>query len=181
MGSNPTPSATPDGAVSRRGGSGTTRRDPFRRLRPAPVGLTAADSCTSYAPGRPYADLLEPYRSVERQAHDDRPWVMANMVCGIDGSTAVDGRVGPLSTPTDAQLFLMMRELADVILVGASTVRQERYGRVQLDEEARARRVAAGRSPLPPIAVVSGSLAFDWDLPIFVDDDAGCRPGARSC
>jgi hypothetical protein len=49
-----------------------------------------------------HADLLALYAGVQRSAPDDQPWVLANMVCGIDGSTAIAGRVGALSTPAHA-------------------------------------------------------------------------------
>jgi riboflavin biosynthesis pyrimidine reductase len=50
------------------------------------------------------------------------------MVASLDGSTVVDGRSGGLSNPHDSEVFLTLRDLADVILVGAGTVRAERYG-----------------------------------------------------
>ncbi|MEZ5216517.1 MAG: dihydrofolate reductase family protein [Ilumatobacteraceae bacterium] len=50
------------------------------------------------------------------------------MVSSIDGGTAVEGRSGGLSTPADAELLQALRATADVVLVGASTVRSESYG-----------------------------------------------------
>lgn len=82
-------------------------------------------------------DALAPYANVERRPVDGRPWVLANMVCGLDGSTAMGGRVGALSSPTDRQLFVDLRSVADVVLVGAETVRRERYGPVVLSPERR--------------------------------------------
>ena len=104
------------------------------------------------------ADILAPYRQAERLARPGRCWVMANMVGGLDGTAAVGGRVGGLSDATDAELFRRMRSLADVVLVGAETVRRERYGPVRLAPEVREERARACRSPAPPIAVVSRSL-----------------------
>lgn len=118
-------------------------------------------------PSRTYQDALDPYAAVARAPLDDRPWVLANMVSGIDGSTAVAGRVGPLSTEADAALFRRLRGLADVVLVGASTVRQERYGPARLDDDLRAARVAAGHPAVPPIAVVTRSIDLDWSTPLF--------------
>ena len=103
-------------------------------------------------------DALAPYVHAERSPADGRPWVLSNMVCGLDGSTAIDGRVGELSAPADRQLFLDLRSVADVILVGAETARRERYGPVRLSEGRRARREAEGRPPVPRMAVVSRSL-----------------------
>jgi riboflavin biosynthesis pyrimidine reductase len=117
-------------------------------------------------------DVLAVYEAVDRRRTDGRPWVVANMVAGIDGTTAHGGRVGPLSGPADASLFRSLRAVADVVLVGAGTVRQERYGPVRLTEEQQASRAAAGRVPLPSVAIVSGSLDLDWELPVFT----GSRP-----
>ena len=50
------------------------------------------------------------------------------MVASLDGSTVVDGRSGALSNPNDSELFLTLRDLADVIVVGAGTARAEGYG-----------------------------------------------------
>jgi riboflavin biosynthesis pyrimidine reductase len=124
--------------------------------------------------------VLDPYLGVDRAPPDARPWVMANMVSGIDGSTAIDGRVGPLSTPPDAALFTRLRSLADVVLVGAATVRQERYGAVRLAPELQQRRVDEGRPALPPIAVVSRRLDFDWTTPLFTAT-AGPPPIILTC
>ena len=52
-----------------------------------------------------------------------RPWVLANMVAGIDGSVSIDGRTKEMSSTADRQLFHHLRTLADVILVGAGTMR----------------------------------------------------------
>jgi riboflavin biosynthesis pyrimidine reductase len=50
------------------------------------------------------------------------------MVASLDGSTVVDGRSGGLSSAADSEVLQTLRELADMILVGAGTVRAERYG-----------------------------------------------------
>lgn len=112
------------------------------------------------------ADALAPYAAVDRAA-GDRCWVLANMVGGLDGSAAVGGRVGALSGGTDAELFRRMRAVADVVVVGAETVRRERYGPARLPDADRAARTRAGRPPTPPIAVVTRSLHIDWGIPLF--------------
>ncbi|WP_432557526.1 pyrimidine reductase family protein [Granulicoccus sp. GXG6511] len=117
------------------------------------------------------SDLLAPY-AVPRVPPAGRAWTMANMVAGLDGTAAFGGRVGPLSDGPDVELFRLMRALADVVLVGAETVRKEGYGPVRLPESRQAARVAAGRTPLPPVAVVSRSLDLDWDTPLFTKAEA---------
>jgi riboflavin biosynthesis pyrimidine reductase len=75
------------------------------------------------------------------------------MVSSIDGATAVAGRSGGLSNPTDVELLAALRAAADVVLVGAGTVRAERYG-------------APRRNGLR-IAVVTRTGRVDADSPLF--------------
>jgi len=117
-------------------------------------------------------DPAECYRSDERPAPPDRPWVLVNMVASIDGAIAVDGRSGGLSSAADKVVFHTLRALADVVLVGAGTVRAEDYGPVRLDPDDVARRQAEGRPPHPLLAVVSGRLALDPDARLFADPEA---------
>ncbi|MBA2282149.1 MAG: pyrimidine reductase family protein [Acidimicrobiia bacterium] len=112
-------------------------------------------------------DLLAPYESVDRAAPAGRPWVLANMVAGLDGSAAFGGRVGPLSQGADMELFRVLRAVADIVLVGAATFRTEGYGPVRLPEDRQATRRSDGRSALPTLAVVTRSLDLDWSSPAF--------------
>jgi len=126
-------------------------------------------------------DPLEPYAQVDRARPDGRCWVLAHMVGGLDGSAAIGGRVGSLSTAPDAELFRLMRTLADVVLVGAETVRREGYGPVQLPPERVAARRAAGRPATPPLAVVTRSLDLDWSARAFADAPAESRTLVITC
>ena len=63
------------------------------------------------------------------------PVVRANMIASLDGGSTVDGRSAGLGNAADEQLFAMLRDLADVILVGSGTVRAERYGGIRLDAD----------------------------------------------
>ena len=132
-------------------------------------------------PGPRIADPLAPYEQVTRTRADGRSWVMAHMVGGLDGSAAIRGRVGDLSTAPDAELFRLMRGLADVVLVGAETVRAENYGVVRLSAERAAARVAAGRAATPPLAVVSRSLRLDWSARAFADAPPEARTLVITC
>jgi riboflavin biosynthesis pyrimidine reductase len=82
--------------------------------------------------------------------------VRVNMVNSLDNEASFDGRVEAISDPTDHQLLLDLRAYADVLLVGAGTVRAESYGPVILTEAQRQRRRRRlGVSSPPPIAVVT--------------------------
>jgi riboflavin biosynthesis pyrimidine reductase len=65
---------------------------------------------------------------VARPQPDGRPWIELCMVASLDGSTVVDGRSRGLSNATDTEVVLTLRDLADVIVVGAGTARAEGYG-----------------------------------------------------
>ena len=60
-----------------------------------------------------------------------------------------------------------MRQEADVILVGASTVRIENYSGAQMSAAQRQERQSRGQSELPPIAVVTHGADFEHDAKIF--------------
>jgi riboflavin biosynthesis pyrimidine reductase len=130
----------------------------------------------SLVAGDDLVDVLDPYVRVDRTRGEGGRWVMANMVGGLDGSAAMGGRVGPLSGDTDARLFRRLRSIADVVLVGAETVRREHYGPVRLADDLRRARVAGGRPPVPPLAVVTRSLRLDWTAPAFAAADPAARP-----
>ena len=119
--------------------------------------------------GTPIDDVEAVVADEARPAHPDRPWVLTNMIASADGGTAVDGVSGGLGGPGDKAMFGALRGVADVILVGASTVRQEGYRPPRRPESARARRVAQGRTPDPRLAVVTRSLDLEPDLPLFGD------------
>jgi riboflavin biosynthesis pyrimidine reductase len=65
---------------------------------------------------------------VERPRPDGRPWLGVCMVASIDGSTVVDSNSRSLSSKTDQEVLLTLRDIADVLIVGAATVRIEGYG-----------------------------------------------------
>jgi riboflavin biosynthesis pyrimidine reductase len=74
-----------------------------------------------------YVTVGEAY-GVERQRLPGRPWLGVCMVSSIDGSTVVDTNSRGLSSKADQEVLLTLRDLADVIIVGAATVRIEGYG-----------------------------------------------------
>ncbi len=77
----------------------------------------------------PAADVtIRQAYDVVRTPPDGRPWIELCMVGSLDGSTVVDGRSRSLSNAHDSEMFLTLRDLADVIVVGAGTARAEGYG-----------------------------------------------------
>jgi riboflavin biosynthesis pyrimidine reductase len=119
---------------------------------PLPDGIRPA------AAGQPgIDDLIDELAA--RYAYPDQPWVRVNMITSVDGAVSLDGRSGGLSGVADRLIFTVLRSLADVVLVGAGTVRAENYGRARPQDLWP--RLRAGRTAAPPIAVLTRRLGLD--------------------
>ena len=114
------------------------------------------------------ADLVATYQPTRRRA--DR-WVRLNMITSLDGATALAGRSGMLGGSADRAVFQTLRAFADVILVGAATMRDEHYGPPSLPVDLRDARLARGQPAEPTIAVITRRVELDWDTPFFVAAD----------
>jgi riboflavin biosynthesis pyrimidine reductase len=128
-----------------------------RVLLPSPVPADRAHP----SPATSDDDVLAALYDGAREARGARPWLLANMVAGLDGALTHDGRVGSLSSAADRRLFVHLRGLADVVVVGAGTARAEGYGPVRLPADVAAARVDAGLAARPALVVVSRSLDLD--------------------
>jgi riboflavin biosynthesis pyrimidine reductase len=106
-------------------------------------------------------------------AYPPGPWLRANMVASADGAAHLEGMTRGLSSEADRHLVALLRTLADVIVVGAATVRAERYAPVRQHElwpELR-----PGRAPTPPIAVVTARLDIDPDSRLIAEAPPSAR------
>lgn len=121
-----------------------------------PVAADDVDLLTVYAP--PAADSS----------------LRVNFVASLDGAVSVAGLSDGLSGPADKRVFGVLRTVADVVLVGAGTVRAEGYGPAKVSADRQQWREANGYSPIPPIAVVTGSADLDVTTPFFTE--ATVRP-----
>lgn len=94
--------------------------------------------------------------------------VRAMMTTTLDGAIAgADGTSGSLHDPDDSFLFSVLRALADVVLVGAATVRAEDYRGVRGREDLLRPSLRPGGAPRPALAIWSRS----GELPHYVDPD----------
>ena len=107
------------------------------------------------------------------RAPDDRPYVALNMVSSLDGKASLEGRTRGLSSEADRELFHELRTQADAVMVGAGTLRAERYGPMVKTAELRRKRQSEGLDPNPLAVVVSARLALPAGLPLLED------PGSR--
>lgn len=122
------------------------------------------------------SDWRDLYLNADRSGRS--PWTILNMVQSLDGGVTSDDVSADLGSPADQEIFRTLRSLADVILVGAETVRKEDYGPPKLTAELREQRKSRGQRPLPEIAVVSASLALDPKSRLFED---GHKPVIFTC
>ncbi len=100
------------------------------------------------------------------------PRVLLNMVSTADGRAALAGRSAPLSSQADRELFHALRAPVDAVLVGASTVRRERYGRIVRDAATRGLRREHGLAEEPLACIVSASLRLDPGVPLLAEPAA---------
>jgi len=112
-------------------------------------------------------DLLAAYSVPPGQDH-----VRVNFVTSLDGAATIDGRSASLGGPGDQRIFGLLRTLADVVLVGAGTVRTEGYAGDLVDDHQRDIRTSLGLAPIPRKAIVSHALNLDTQAPVF----SGPRP-----
>jgi riboflavin-specific deaminase-like protein len=105
------------------------------------------------------------------RAPEGRPYLILNMVSSLDGKATIDWRTKALSTELDRQLFHHLRTQVDAVMVGAGTLRVERYGRMMKREELRDKREREGLARNPLAVVVSGRLDLPADLPLLQDPE----------
>ena len=130
----------------------------LQRLYPRPGSTTPADSIARLDLGS--------------RAPAGRPYVVLNMVASLDGKATVEGRTGELGGEADRQIFHQLRTQADALLVGAGTVRTERYGRAVRSAQLRAKREEEGLDPDLLTVIVSGRLQLPSDVPMLQDPES---------
>ncbi len=101
------------------------------------------------------------------QAGADRPHTFSTFALTLDGRSTIGGRAGPIGSRADLEMLVGLRTLADAVMIGAGTMRTERYGRIVGDPEARARRDDLGLPHDPLAVLISGSLELPWDAGLF--------------
>jgi riboflavin biosynthesis pyrimidine reductase len=130
----------------------------LRRLDPDPADVTPLEAVAELSPWQ--------------RAPEGRPYVLANMVSSADGRATMQGKSGGLSNEADRELFHLLRERVDAIMVGTGTLRVERYGPFIRDPDRRRRRDEAGLDPVPWGCIVTRSMALPDDIPLFADPDS---------
>jgi riboflavin biosynthesis pyrimidine reductase len=123
---------------------------------------------------RLWPDPAEQLHDDELMDAVDHEGVRLNFVSSIDGAATRDGLSGGLGGPADKRYFDLLRRVADVVVVGAGTVRAEGYGPLRVSDESARWRSQHGLPEHPVFAIVSGSLDLDPASRIFTE--APVRP-----
>jgi riboflavin-specific deaminase-like protein len=115
------------------------------------------------------AEFVEALDIPAMPAPEGRPRVLLNMASTADGRASIGGRSGAIGNRADHLLFHALRAAVDAVLIGAGTVRTERYGRMIRDAERRRIRHERGLSEEPLACIVSASLDLPADLPLLAE------------
>ena len=128
----------------------------LERLLPDPGPTSVAEQLASFDP----VALCE---------SDERPHTYTNFALTIDGHASIEGRSGAIGSDTDTAMLVGLRMAAEAVMIGAGTMRAERYGRIFTEPERRAERERRGLPPDPLFVLVSGRLDLPWDADLFTD------------
>jgi riboflavin-specific deaminase-like protein len=107
------------------------------------------------------------------RAHEERPYTITNFVLTLDGRATIAGRSGPIGSDADTAMLVALRTRVDAVMIGAGTMRAERYGRVVGDPAKREQRERDGLAADPLMVLVSGRLDLPWDAPLFTEEGSG--------
>jgi riboflavin biosynthesis pyrimidine reductase len=94
-----------------------------------------------------------------------------NFAATVDGRATIGGVSGPIGSDLDTELLVGLRTRFDALMIGAGTMRAERYGRPVSDPGKRELREGLGLPPDPLMVIVSGGLDLPWDAPLFTAGD----------
>jgi riboflavin biosynthesis pyrimidine reductase len=111
-----------------------------RRLIPDPGPTTVEEQLDSYEP--------------RLEAPEERPFVAMNFAVTIDGRATIGGVSGPIGSEADTAMLAGLRTRFDAVMIGAGTMRAERYGSLPGERL---------------MVIVSASLDLPWDAPLFTD------------
>lgn len=125
----------------------------MRRLIPEPGETTVEQQLDAYCPWE--------------RPQEDRPFVATNFAVTVDGRATIAGVSGPIGSDVDTAMLAGLRTRFDAVMIGAGTMRAERYGRVVANQEKRERRERIGLPHDPLMVIVSGRLDLPWDASLF--------------
>ncbi len=113
------------------------------------------------------ADVIHEDIELPPPGHRDpaRPYVVLNMVCSLDGNTAVWGRSGGIGGQTDRRTMRNLRSKVDAVMIGAGTLRAERLS-LGIDDP-------SYRGPQPLAVILTGSGEVPLERNLLLAEDQG--------
>jgi riboflavin-specific deaminase-like protein len=126
-----------------------------RRLTPDPGPTSVEEQLDSYRPWE--------------HPRDERPFLAMNFAATVDGRASIGGVSGPIGSATDTAMLAGLRTRFDAVMIGAGTMRAERYGRIVSDPAKRAGREDLGLAGDPLMVLVSARLDLPWDAGLFTE------------
>jgi riboflavin biosynthesis pyrimidine reductase len=112
----------------------------MRRLMPDPGPTTVEEQLDTYRPWE--------------EEREGRPFVAVNFAATLDGRATIGGVSGPIGSKTDTAMLVGLRKRFDAVMIGAGTMRAERYA----DLEKRLVVVTSGEGKLADLAQLLGTL-----------------------
>jgi len=95
-------------------------------------------------------------------------WMRATMLQALDGAYyGPDHSSKSLSSKQDTAVLIEARRLCDVVLIGAETMRQERYRPMSAKTDWQQARADAGLAVAPVVVMLSGTLDLPWEEDLF--------------
>lgn len=88
----------------------------MRRLLPDPGPTTVEEQLDSYRP--------------REESREERPFVAMNFAATVDGRATIGGVSGPIGSERDTAMLVGLRTRFDAVMIGAGTMRAERYGAI---------------------------------------------------
>lgn len=99
----------------------------------------------------------------------DRKWLVVNFVSSADGAVEINGSAAGLSDAPDRQVLELGSDLADVVLVGATTAMIEGFRGMRPGAQTAQRRRHHELSAIPPTAVITTGHTLPADAPVITE------------
>ena len=116
-----------------------------------------------------FGALVEQFLRSPPDKPDGLPYLACNLISTLDGRATVGGSTERLGFHADARVVMRLRTFADAVIIGAGTMRVERYDRMIPVPRLRAYRAQIGMPEDPLTVIVTDSMDLPWDTGMFTD------------
>jgi 5-amino-6-(5-phosphoribosylamino)uracil reductase len=92
----------------------------------------------------------------------EKPWLRANMVQTLDGSVLdSSGSTDSITNDIDKDVFRVLRQLSDVIIVGSKTAITNKYQDIKVNEQNKEIRKKLKLKSIPRLAIITNNFNLD--------------------